>query len=696
MISMNGELYRNLEKLSDTEQFMKSKKYRDTVFSLRNYYNRMLHKPSPFSTFVTVKMGLINEKKDLQNEDKHSPRVCINILFLHILESLLLKDNNSFLADMYVSLNPTIQKSGNDLCFLNVDTSNPKYMYYKENFVRIKSNSIIENIIELTGNSNIKIKELAVNMNGSINDNIILILKLSAIGLLYKNFGTDNFRENHLASLANLCRNTEKYSSIASSLDTIRLTIDKMNDEFICVSERKEQRKQIYSKICDIFAEFSINAEELNFHEHNILYENLVEKTPDYCSELISKDDIRKLYSAEKIYRIFDNNYITKILNRNIFLSNYSENDVVPIIEFYNVVETVKNKHDLIENDKDIKIIGEMRKQFFEILAERKNNETVDISSKEIDDIFLNAPPIMRIPKSYGIYYQRNGNDIIVNNTAPGYGRHFMRYVDDMSADSIDEWLTQYKKSVKENSYGELYDIGADIGLNINKHIPCFEKNIPYPKFVSSLNDNSDLYVFYDKKYELIRIKNSEGNEIEITPIGFLFPRIAPGYYRFLSSFSNSQGAEISFWDRFYSYAENNKGFSSFARIVLDSNIVIERKTWKIPCSMLKNDSTSEKDMYIYLADTLFNKIKIPKRLFARMTTDIDGILIKNNDIESWMNEIANRKLRKPQFYDLDNYLDFRNIMNMNGDLSAVLTIQETLPDNQDIIEYLAEFYENI
>lgn len=695
MISMNGELYRNLEKLSDTEQFMKSKKYRDTVFSLRNYYNRMLHKPSPFSTFVTVKMGLINEKKDLQNEDKHSPRVCINILFLHILESLLLKDNNSFLADMYVSLNPTIQKSGNDLCFLNVDTSNPKYMYYKENFVRIKSNSIIENIIELTGNSNIKIKELAVNMNGSINDNIILILKLSAIGLLYKNFGTDNFRENHLASLANLCRNTEKYSSIASSLDTIRLTIDKMNDEFICVSERKEQRKQIYSKICDIFAEFSINAEELNFHEHNILYENLVEKTPDYCSELISKDDIRKLYSAEKIYRIFDNNYITKILNRNIFLSNYSENDVVPIIEFYNVVETVKNKHDLIENDKDIKIIGEMRKQFFEILAERKNNETVDISSKEIDDIFLNAPPIMRIPKSYGIYYQRNGNDIIVNNTAPGYGRHFMRYVDDMSADSIDEWLTQYK-SVKENSYGELYDIGADIGLNINKHIPCFEKNIPYPKFVSSLNDNSDLYVFYDKKYELIRIKNSEGNEIEITPIGFLFPRIAPGYYRFLSSFSNSQGAEISFWDRFYSYAENNKGFSSFARIVLDSNIVIERKTWKIPCSMLKNDSTSEKDMYIYLADTLFNKIKIPKRLFARMTTDIDGILIKNNDIESWMNEIANRKLRKPQFYDLDNYLDFRNIMNMNGDLSAVLTIQETLPDNQDIIEYLAEFYENI
>ena len=58
------------------------------------------------------------------------------------------------------------------------------------------------------------------------------------------------------------------------------------------------------------------------------------------------------------------------------------------------------------------------------------------------------------------------------------------------------------------------------------------------------------------------------------------------------------------------------------------------------------------------------------------------------------MKEISNRKLRKPQFYDLDKYTDFRNILSIIKNHSAQLTIQEALPDCTDITEYLIEFVE--
>ena len=56
------------------------------------------------------------------------------------------------------------------------------------------------------------------------------------------------------------------------------------------------------------------------------------------------------------------------------------------------------------------------------------------------------------------------------------------------------------------------------------------------------------------------------------------------------------------------------------------------------------------------------------------------------------MTEIANKKLRKPQFYDLDNYIDYKNLMSMIKSHDSVITIQETLPDGNDITEYLVEF----
>ena len=121
MISMNSEVYSNMESLVERQNFPESKKLKDIVMSVQNYYNRMLHKPSPFSTFVNVHIGIYggNNIKSENSYDSYS-QVSINILFLHILESLFLRDDKEFIGELYVKVNPTAFVVGDNVEFLKV------------------------------------------------------------------------------------------------------------------------------------------------------------------------------------------------------------------------------------------------------------------------------------------------------------------------------------------------------------------------------------------------------------------------------------------------------------------------------------------------------------------------------------------------------------------------------------------------
>ena len=705
MISMNSEVYSNMESLVERQNFPESKKLKDIVMSVQNYYNRMLHKPSPFSTFVNVHIGIYggNNIKSENSYDSYS-QVSINILFLHILESLFLRDDKEFIGELYVKVNPTAFVVGDNVEFLKVDTSNPKYMYYKENFIEIRNNPRIDLILKKAGYKNHHLLTLAREVARSedyfesMEQVVVFILKLASVGLIYKNFNIDSACEEHLSRLAELCENRTdtKYSKIRMFLLNICAALDSINADCMNLSLKMKCRDSIYDNIRKIFALYSIKAEELNFNTHNIMIENWICPTLEHSELHLQKEEIDKFASVAKLYRIFDNNYITKILYRDIFLKKYGTDEKVRMLTFYKDVEKFHNESDVIENDADIKCIGNMRKLFFDLLSSGLEKDTISITSEDVEKIYKNAPAMMNVPKSYGVYYQKYKGDIIINNTAPGFGRHFMRYVEGLGDKQVDEFISCYKDNVEKTQYGMLYDIGTNLGLNINKHIPCLNNAVAYPQslYMNAVDNEKkeEYYISYDREYDQLCVSNENGKRIEITPIGFIFSRVAPGYYRFLSAFSNSQGAEISFLDRYHSYCGEEGKSVCYPRIILDNDIMVERRTWKIPCDVLKNTDRLESESYLKLLDAFIREGNIPKRLFAKVSVDIDGILVKNRDIKNWMKEITNKKLRKPQFYDLDNYIDFKNLLRMINNCDSEITIQEVFPDGEEITEYLAEF----
>ena len=81
MISMNSELYGNIDLLKGQKNFPTSKKLKDTVFSIKNYHNRMIHKPSPFSNFVGVKIGIYGGSEEKRAGEKLG--FCKYFVFAH-------------------------------------------------------------------------------------------------------------------------------------------------------------------------------------------------------------------------------------------------------------------------------------------------------------------------------------------------------------------------------------------------------------------------------------------------------------------------------------------------------------------------------------------------------------------------------------------------------------------------------------
>lgn len=714
-LSIKEELEKNILNFKNDEDVTLNKKMNDTIYSLRNYYNRMTNKPSPFSTFVSTSICLnsskLNEVAFAKNSG-YTPKVYINELVPKTLENLFLEDSR-FIQHFFIKINPLLQISSDGYEFLNVDVSNSK-MYYSENVLKIKRDDKIDSIVnnlKIKGNTNLlTFSECLMESNpdkfSDINEIVVLILKLDKLGILYKNFNINHQDYSVMYKLHKLSKIfcDDKYKKISNSLGIIISNLEKINGTFDLTTEEKRQiREIIFFEVKVIFSMYPENRYDLDFIRKNILYENNTYpniKYRDFASEQI----VENFYYIEKLYRIFDNNYISRILCRNTFLENYDSTSKVSILEFYKKVSTSKEQkiNNVLANDEDIKIISSIRKEFLKYLHKNINKSEIDIPIKFIQELYSKTPKIMKDKISYGMYYQTDGITTVVNHSAPGIGRHIIRYINDLNKNDQKIFLQKYEKHLKKFEKNNIVftDIGSTLGLGINKHIEVLRAAFSYPK---SNYDNeisfNNLKIIFDSNVEAIKISDEKGIIYESTPMGFLFPRVSPGFYGFLATLSNTQGGGTSFWDRYYTWYESenrNSSIMHFPRITVGNKFVISRETWKIKPNSIKFDpAKSDADNYINFCDYLCNQNGIPIKFFAKMSRDLDGILEFGQSIDEWEKVISNNKLRKPQFYDLNNYLDYHNLCSLIKNYSyTTLTIQENLPNYFNPKEYLLELNE--
>lgn len=713
-LSIKEELEKNILNFKNNKNITLNKKMKDTIYSLRNYYNRMVNKPSPFSTFTSTSIYLNTNgvgTSDLQNSG-YTPKVYINELVPKTLENLFLEDNR-FIENFFVKVNPLLSIFPEYYEFLNVDIHNQK-MYYPENALKIKRSPKIDAIINgLKNRGNVKLLEFSQSlwesnstMFKSLDEIIVLILKLDKIGLLYKNFNISHQDYSIMNKLYNLSKSCddEQYKKISRSLGLIIYNINNLNLNLNLHTKKKRQiRDEIFSEVKSILSMYSDSNYDLDFIRKNILYENNTFPRIRH-KNFKSEEVVKNFYYIEKLYRIFDNNYISRILCRNTFLENYSLTAKVPVLEFYQRVSASKQQkvNNVIANDQDIKIIAKIRKEFLQYLHDNINKPKIDIPIEFIEKLYSEVPPIMKDKISYGMYYQTDGNITVLNHSAPGIGRHIMRYINDLYEQDQETFMKKYDEHIMKIERDNLVftDIGSSLGLGINKHAKALHAAFAYPKSVyeNEISFNN-LSIVFDSKSEAVKVADEKGKIYESTPLGFLFPRVSPGFYGFLSTLSNTQGGGTSFWDRYYTWYENDYQDASiihFPRITVGNKFIISRETWKIKPDSVKFDPLkSDTDNYIDFCSYLFAQNKIPTIFFGKMARDLDGILEFGKSMDEWEKVISNNKLRKPQYYNLNNYLDYHNLRSLMKNYNdTILTIQEYLPNSLNPTEYLLELNE--
>lgn len=143
---------------------------------------------------------------------------------------------------------------------------------------------------------------------------------------------------------------------------------------------------------------------------------------------------------------------------------------------------------------------------------------------------------------------------MVINKLGPGHGKHFSRYCNLFEKNSNSDFVNSIKSNYKNISNHDkiLVDLNAVMGLNINTHPPLLDNEITYPGCYPNEGINqiylSDIEIFYDEKTERIQLFSKRYKKIiELVPLGFLFPMLAPPLYKVLSSFTQTNGIEYSF-----------------------------------------------------------------------------------------------------------------------------------------------------
>ncbi|VTS16973.1 hypothetical protein [Streptococcus pseudoporcinus] len=707
--SLNYENFQTMENFFNNESFDLKKSYR-MARTLKNYRNRMKYKPSPFSTFV--KSQIIKDTHQTVSLDKtvdFPPSIYLNeqvifAVYLCLLNNFKLIDKN------YIRINPTLCDNDTYYSILvtNQTLSPLSKYFFSERVIKLKKSSKLQEILSYINSGNVSLSDIIENFTqqiktefNDINEIISNIIYLSSIGVLVRNFNISQLDFNSLEKLKEIYKSGQYSSGIVEIFleEVISMLCELKNNDYRWDKDAF-LKKQLLDKV-KIFLDEYMPTVDLDINFKNIILKNNI--SPEIESRKITCDSLREsIFYVEKIFRLFDDNIISKILLRNIFLKEFRNKEKVSLMEFYNKYQYVKrnNMQDIyLKDDRDLKLIKQLRIKFLKQIKKHKKIPVVNISKKFISELIAEFPIILLKKKNYSVYFQKEKDFIIINSIAPGNLRHFSRYIDSLNNSNQREFQRAAKYYFKKRSdNAEIVDIGTTLALNINKHKPLTESLIGYPgSFVTNMKHLSDIHIKYSEEFNNILVVDDSEKELEISPMGFQFHRTAPDLYSFLTLLSNSNGVELSIWDRYLMYFKSENS-SHFPRIIVDNKIVIERETWKISSKTYLdkiNGLETGLDKYIKTVK-FFKEHEIGDTcFFYKGIEDIDGIL-KKDDLQTniWLEKVLNSKFRKPQYCDLKSYFDYRNFLGILTEVKGRITLQEFLPNTEIAKEYLIDITE--
>lgn len=714
----------------------KTKRLRQTIFSLLKYLTRLSCKTSPFSTLTLLSLGTIEttDKPEsvivkVSGDGAIREKVLINNYVLQYFTYWLIGYDRAFIG-MTIQLNRTITRNSNNTSYKFLASKNSIESFQVAEATQIL-NTVYDKIVR--SKSGIKAKELIhylMKLTDEEESVIVSYLRdLVGYGFLDVDFGISSYDPSWDIKLAELTKqlvqaDDPKIEAMHAFLTHTRSFINHYGD--LTLDQRANEIEQLYSSLRELNTLFESDRSKDNdvesfkyfgmqgfyFKKESIFYSDAMMDNRFTINKTIADKIIVTLSNAENALKAvyYSNNEQDKIVD--FFQNNFSGRDVA-ILEFYeeyfrqtkiledsgNASKQSKSKRSTVRQE----FVADFEKRIAErvISSYQLNKTEILLDLKMINEIIADMA-IPALPRKYsqssrGVFCQISEGEtirVVLNNMFQGYGKlmsRFFHLFDKEMLEGVKNWnrINIDNFILAENSDNSYY--------NANIHPQLLDFKIKPPNTFDYTDsdhdiDIRDILVSYDKVGDCIRLFDSRRQmELRVIDLGFQGAG-RPELFTLFDRISNDQFLGLQFFAKVIgrNCLHVLDGITCSPRVVLDDFVVLQRKSWTVPQSALRSDGSLAN--YIIQLRQFRTKFGIPSECFVSLVPDptvkVDTRTRKSDNF-------------KPQYVDFDKPIFADLLERLVSKAVNGIRIEEMLPNsrhmpridgNRFAIEYLIQW----
>lgn len=714
----------------DSDGVISYKSEKNIIKSLFVYLTRATCKTSPFSTFTVIFLGENSYEIDLikvsanKDEFQISSKYRVNNHFLAYLKKYLVYHIEARYY-LLLRLNPTIKVDGKSLKYImNIDNFESlqeleidEFLFTLLNDVFHSNNCIVYNdLINIIINS----YEIERSVISKYIDDLIRVglieffIPISGsnpdwLNLFARYLDNVRLKTNHsdLISLSNLLKEVQivlqklRTSDYIENNRFIKELYERVSSFFYSTSSNSKVLADLDVKpnsfyLSDSLSDFKVKAE-------SFIYEDSYMKIKSFINYSKFKDWSSLVSVLFSYLSDFDFNRYKRSSFYDFFVKNYSINDKIPLLDFYQNLLKSEGKNILFNNPSLTNLFGDFSKRLDKVLKDYSPEPGNPI----IFDEFILKKYFAKstVTTSLGFFAQFinvNQNRFIgyLSSFFPGYGKMSSRFLHLFDTDV-------YRKFVKENMLLQPSDTvfvenSDNSYFNANLHPLLFEYEISASNSQNSASEAfrlnvNDLYVMINMN-EIALFSGSLGKIVNVKDMGLQLPSLRSPLYYFLVAFTDNNSVPLR---KFISILISKivvKGIGYFysPRIYFTRNMILSRKTWYFLKGDLPIKSNDETDFdHFYRVNRWKSDLNIPDNVFIYLVFDFQEInlnISKKLKVEQY----------KPQFISFSNPILVDLLNKLFLKCTHVIKIEEMLPNsnslyningNKHVTEFLFHLY---
>jgi hypothetical protein len=650
-------LFESIKKYLPNDSSSIKKKERQTIKSILNIHSRATYDCTPFNTFTEISISKLKKIKQPTFQKNHKQEYfIINEVNLQLIRYILdyISKNIEKFNNISIEVNTNFWLKQNTLNFVTPDQ--------KEIAINsiLNTNEIQEIITFINKNKTIKFHEVlsycVISFNEKTEDVIIFLKELIKLGVLRIRKNYNVLQPSRLENTIKLLKSIQNESNSLqclivplSKLESLMLNLSLDSNLSFVYEELKEINSKIklyYIKHCEI------QESDYPFKHYNLIYQDLINKS-------VHNFDYNQAFKLATTIE----NYISKLnfpslqqleleSMRGYYLKNFKERKKVLVLEFY-LLYSNSDEVKLEYKTNLIKAACFKTKytQLIEDVFKTKIQETyhlgiIHLKLEELPYLsFDECLDLKEQSNSQSVYFSVKDKEFLIHTFLSGYGRaesRFLNFFDNKIKDIYKTMNTKHNLGRKTMEFSDFSFFNA----NLHSELCIAELDLKqeHTYFKDSKKISLDKIFVKEEKNSIVLVDEEDNI---LSPLNVFLEETAEKsfLFNFFNKFTNSREVRISLLiDTINKIVEKENIDNQvifYPKIILDNDIVLAMKHWKISIIALK----------IYIKDK--NKI-IENELVKSFLID------RNIPLMGYVQYGVGENLTKPYFIDLNNpyYLD--------------------------------------